>query len=104
MWPVLPLNVQDIAETLRRDQGRFSAAPLQNSIRCHGRPMDEQLDLCHTVAADFCQFDNLQYAAHERTAGVIRRAGDLVEDHAAGGGLEQDDVGEGAPGVDSDAK
>ena len=41
-------------------------------------------------------------AAHQRDAGIGRRAGDLGDGDGARGGIDRNDIGEGAAGVDAD--
>ena len=104
VWPILPLDVQDIAKALGRDQRRLGPAPLQDGVRGDGRSMNQQFDLGGTVITACSRLlENLQYSAHEGTAGIIGCAGDLVEDHTAATQFEQRDVRERSAGIDGDA-
>ena len=89
MSPVLPPQVEDVLESLRRHERRPRSAPLEERVRRDRRPVREALELPRP--------DGGRRGEHGLL--LVSRRGHLRRPHLAP--LEQDGVGERAPYVDA---
>ena len=100
MGPVLALDVQYVAETGGGDEGGPGAAALQHGIGGHGGAVYQEFD---GLSRGACFVDDLGDAADQSAARIVGGAAHLVEEKIARVDVEEDEVGEGAAGVDGNA-
>ena len=94
-------DFQDVAKALGHDQAEPVDATLQQRVGGDRGAVGEPR---HIGDASAHVVEDLVHATHKPDRRIGRRARDLGDAHRAGPGIDRDDVGKGAAGVDADAK
>ena len=96
VFPIHPLDIGDVLETPRRDVDDVRALALQKRVRGDRRADAQGRDRFPGYAAAFDR-------VHHRLRGSPRRRGGLRDHELIRRLIDTDQIGKGAPGIDTDA-
>ena len=99
LGPLVPRDVDDVAETFIREHAGARAFVLEHRIGCRGGAMQDVVDIAGgnvVVAAD------RDDALNDSAGRIVGRGGNFVDRDLTGIQIAIDDIGEGASDIDPD--